>query len=133
MRTQFRIILLPRYFRIIGIIVLVIGLVPPIALKKLEIIHIEQEVTRTYVEVLILACLIMIAFTKDKVEDELTTRTRLESFYLAFFMGMGTTILEPFIKLMTSGNFTIETSTFGVLFNMMIFYFLGFFLLNREP
>ncbi|MEM6264150.1 MAG: hypothetical protein AAGI38_16665 [Bacteroidota bacterium] len=126
MRTNFRFPLLPRYFRIVGLVIVIVGIAVPLMLVETEIITIDKQILQTSQKIFILIAVMLIIFTKNKVEDEMTAKIRLEAFYMAFLFGVAFIVGEPFINLLIKGNFIIETGSFQLLVTMMVFYLVNF-------
>ena len=128
-QTELR--LLPRYFNKIGIgIILIIGLI--IALTVLDVFKIDSDFLLTISKSGILVSLLILAMTKIKIEDELSSRIRLKSLGFAFIFGVGYSIAEPFVNLIFHNSFTTERSVTELLITMLLVYFVIFHSLLRK-
>ena len=71
------------------------------------------------------------ALSKDKEEDELTLQLRLKSYASAFIIGLVTVIIDPMMNWIFEGQFISDVTANYVVLQMIIFYFLAHFVLNR--
>ena len=129
MQSDFFSPLLPNYFKKIGISILILAFLPGIILK-LSIIElaVEQKETLKYVctNFFILGML-LIAWAKNKVEDELTIALRIKSMMLAFLLGVFAVVLKPLSDLLLGlkiADMTAQDDIIGMLFFYFIFYYL---------
>lgn len=80
----------------------------------------------------ILISLLIFALTKNKIEDELTSRIRLKAFAGSFIFGVGYAIGEPFLNLLLKGNLISDKGVTGHLILMFLFYFMFFYLMLKK-
>lgn len=123
--------LLPNYFKKIafGFILLFILLA---ILTKYQILPFDKDIIKAITKTGLLISLLLLALTKDKIEDELTLRIRLRAFTFSFFVGVVNVILEPYMNLLLKGSFLSTKGTDQLIFSMIFFYFIMFFLLKRS-
>src|SRR5437764_11854059 len=90
MQSDFFIPLLPNYFKKIGISILFLAFLPGIIFKLSRIeLAVEQKETLKYVCMnFFILGMFLIAWAKNKVEDELTIALRIKSMMLAFLLGV---------------------------------------------
>ena len=120
--------LLPFVFKRIGIAVMLLTLVPVLfyktGLTKPDTLEKEFMVTIS-LHILTLGMLI-IAWARDRVEDERTLRIRLASLGFSFIMGAISAIAGPFIMLLVFGEFEAQSAR-DVVFLMLIIYLIGYY------
>lgn len=115
-------VFLPRYFRVIGFLLALISVVIFI-LRASEIIKIDLDVFYNISGSILLLALLLIALTRDKIEDELTIIIRLKAFSVAFLTGVFLTIFEPYMNLFLDGKFYSDKGPMGILIFMFMFFF----------
>ena len=115
--------LLPRYFRIIGFVLVAISVVLAI-LFFVELLKIETEIFENINGYILLLAFLLIASSKEKIEDELTLNIRLRAFAIAFIFGAGFMIIYPLMNLLISGRYFQNYGPFGIL-NLMFFIYFG--------
>ena len=121
--------LLPNNIRIIGYGLLclsVIGVAAAIGL------HIHGIVIKEILKIVFMISLLILALSKDKVEDELTLKLRLKAFAASFIFGAVGVIINPLVNLLIEGSYFIHNSAFELLTSMLFFYFLIYYLSKRS-
>ncbi|MCK9304338.1 MAG: hypothetical protein M0P27_02955 [Bacteroidales bacterium] len=119
--------LLPAHYKkyAFGILIFSIILIILIALKSIPVDkHIVKEIPITG----ILVSMFILAFTRNKVEDELTSKIRLKAFAGAFIFGAGSVIVEPFVNIFFEHSFSSDKGAAQLVMAMFIFYFIIFYL-----
>ena len=122
-KTQHNLRLLPPKFKKIafGLMALSILILP---LHLNEFVFIEKEVAKTLLSSGMLLSFLLLALTRDKVEDELTLIIRMKALAASFIYGVGYVVLRPFVNLLFDGKFISEDmGTEGLLISMFLFYF----------
>ena len=119
---QFRLRLLPTNFKKVGLGVLVLSVLF-FFLRISDVLTIDKLLVLIITKTGVLVSLLLLALTKNKVEDELTSRIRLNAFASSFIFGVGIIIVEPFVKLLFHHRFFSDTGATGLLIAMFIFYF----------
>jgi hypothetical protein len=121
--------LLPQHFRITGLIIIVLAFIVPVTLGMLHILpHLrgwKEELSKTA----FLLGLFLVAFTRQKIEDEFVTSCRLTSMFNAFIVSvifyLGATILS-LLQIQV-----VSYSGFRVLFFQVFSYLVYFHLAIR--
>ncbi|UMB61099.1 hypothetical protein MHL31_02590 [Lutibacter sp. A80] len=122
---------LPCYFKKIsfGLIIFSILL---FAFSTSKILTIEKEIIQTISKVILLLSLLLLALTKNKIEDELTYSIRLKAFATSFIFGVTFTIVSPFANLLFEGILTINKGAFELLILMFSVYFAVFYSMKKN-
>lgn len=84
---------LPHRFKVIGIWLFILSIVA-LFINKFSVNDLE---IRAIVKYGMLIGLLLISISKEKIEDELITKLRMQSYTLAFIMGVIFTLLLPFV------------------------------------
>ncbi len=84
---------LPHRFKVIGIWLFILSIVA-LFINKFSANDLE---IRAIVKYGMLIGLLLISISKEKIEDELITKLRMQSYTLAFIMGVIFTLLLPFV------------------------------------
>lgn len=123
---------LPNYFKKIGLGLLLVSLVAIFLNKYLF----EQDGLRILFRYGMLLGLLFISISKEKLEDELIAQLRLQSYSIAFVLGVLYSLAAPFIAygvdLLQSKEAVIkELGDFTVLWMLLIFQVVYFETLKR--
>lgn len=123
--------LLPNYFKKIafGIIALSILLA---VLSISKILLFNKDLIKIVIQNSLLISFLLLALTKDKIEDELTIKLRLQAFATSFIFGVILVIINPYTNLLFDGNFLSDKGTTELLFSMFLFYFIIFFIGKKK-
>ena len=103
--------LLPAYFKVIGIAVITLALIALFVLKPLfgDSIHENKELLKVIFLDFIILGLIFIAWTRDKVEDEMTVHLRFRAMGMAFIYAVVYVFVHPIITLLwLDGNLDLN-------------------------
>ena len=98
------VVLLPAYFKKIGLAVIVLSLVPVIIIKSMHIewTAFKMQLLRIFIFDALILGLFFIAWSKDKTEDELTFLIRLKAaartFTFAVFFVIGRSVVDLTVK-----------------------------------
>jgi hypothetical protein len=89
--------LLGVHFKKIGIVVMVLSMVPGLIVKMMHIALMEsqKDLFKSFSYSGFLMGLLLIAFSRDKVEDELTIHIRLKAMQEMFFFAVFYVVLDP--------------------------------------
>lgn len=89
--------LLGVHFKKIGIVVMVLSMVPGLIVKMTHIALMEsqKDLFKSFSYSGFLLGLLLIAFSRDKVEDELTIHIRLKAMQEIFFFAVFYVVLDP--------------------------------------
>ena len=123
--------LLPTKFKIIGLTIMSLSILFK-ALPISELLTIDKELIKTISTSGILISLLLLALTRNKIEDELTLKIRLKGLAVSFIYGVGMVIIEPFMNLLFDGEFFSEKGTTELLMSMFFFYFIMVFIMKRK-
>lgn len=117
--------LLPQYFKLIGVGLMILSIVPAavIKLNHIQLPATGKEYSLLFTKGLFLIGLTMIAWSKDKKEDESLMFIRLTSLLWAFF----SVIFEPFFYLLFFGS-DKHTSGTEAMFLMVFSYLMAYYL-----
>jgi hypothetical protein len=115
--------LFPGYFKLIGSILILLAIVP--AIIFISILDVTwsipaKELFKTYTYDTFILGLFFIAWSRDKVEDELTFAIRLKSLVFAFFSIIFYVILTPLIDFLLQVNDDLTARS--VVFIMLVEY-----------
>ena len=123
--------LLPRYFFYIGICLILMSVI--IAFMSIDgVIPVEREAGELISGNGILLALTMMAFSRDGVEDELTSLIRLRSFSFAFLFGVFLVIFNTIVNLVFEHKFEMEYGVYYLLFSMYAMYFLYYYRMRKS-
>lgn len=111
---------LPNYFKKIGVVLTVSCLVFVLINKPLW----DSEMIRMGGKLGMLIGLLMISISKEKIEDELITQLRMQSYTFAFFWGVLYALFQPFINYVVALFVEGEGTTFELLGDFQILWFL---------
>ncbi len=122
-KTQQDLRLLPTKFKKVAYCLMASSiLIIPLSLSK--VITFEKETAQTILSSGILLSFLLLALTRDKVEDELTLVIRLKALAASFIYGVGYVLIGPFVSLLFDGEFVYENIGMeGLLITMFLFYF----------
>jgi hypothetical protein len=88
---------------------------------------IDKDIAKIISKTGLLVSLLLFALTKNKIEDELTSRIRLKAFAGTFIFGVVLVIVQPFVNLLFQNRFLSEKGASEILISMFIFYFIIFY------
>ncbi len=119
--------LLPHYFKKIGFAIL--GLVG-VTIASILIFHIpvDKVWTKTITQTGILLSLLIIAISKNKVEDELTLLLRLKALSGSFIAIIVIVIIDPYLNYIFQGEIGKGIIDFRIIITMFIMYFLFYYI-----
>lgn len=130
--SQQEIRLLPRMYKYASYVILCVSILLMIT-TKVGWVSVEAELVKTIFKSGVLASLLLLALTRDNMEDELTLRIRIKAFAIAFIFGVTYVVAMPFVNLVFDGEFIAEDiGTAGLLIAMFVFYFGMFNLMKRN-
>lgn len=123
--------LLPAPFKKIafGLMTLSILLIIPAASKLLSL---DKEIDMTIAKIGLLISLLMLALTKNKVEDELTIKLRLKALASSFIFGTVYVIAIPLVNLLLNETYFTDKGTTEVIIAMLLYYFLIFYTMLKK-
>lgn len=123
--------LLPLPFKKVafGIMIFIVLL---IILTISKIIPLDKSSTKVISKTGILISLLLLALTKNKIEDELTSKIRLKALASSFIFGVGYVIAEPFISVFFQNGFLSNKGATEILITMLLFYFMTFYFMLKK-
>lgn len=123
--------LLPNYYKKIGLAIIGIFIVI-IVLSSNNVINVEKDLLKYITDSILLIAFLLIALSKDKIEDELTIVIRLRAFTATFIFGVMITIIDPYVNLLFEGIFYSERTATELLSGMFIYYFIMLFIMKKS-
>lgn len=96
------------------------------------LLTIEGENAKVIAKSGVLVALLLLAITRNNIEDELTLRIRLKAFTASFIYGVAIVILEPFINLLFGADLLSDKGVTELLISMFFFYFIVMFIMKRR-
>lgn len=121
--------LLPFYWKKIGLAVMVLAFVPAVIVKALhvDIAPASKELFRLLTMNAFILGLLLIAWAKDRVEDEMTIAIRLKAMGWAFVWAVLLSIIKPLIDLLFRdriGDMKSQELVVSMLFVYLLMYYL---------
>ncbi len=128
-RRKKELVLLPAYFKKIGLAIILLSFVPAVVIKSMDfkLVQIQRELFRVFTLNAFLLGLLFIAWSKDKVEDEMTFNIRLNSMAFTFAWTVLYVVFKPIVDLLfksTIGSVTGQEVVMNMLFVYLILYYL---------
>jgi hypothetical protein len=116
--------LLPVYFKKIGMVVIVLSFLPLIIVKAfdIELIKSQKELFKTLTLNILILGLVFIAWSRDKMEDEMTMSIRLSAMAWTFLWAVLLVVIKPLFDFLFYGTSSVFTAQPLVI--MMLFYYL---------
>ncbi len=131
-KTQNNLRLLPRRFKKLAYSLLALSILF-ITFSVTKVIAIDDEIAKTIFRLGVLLSFLLLALTRDKIEDELTLVIRLKALASSFIFGVGYVVVSPFVSWLFDGEFIGEDFGIeGLLLTMFLFYFGMFGLMKRN-
>jgi hypothetical protein len=125
---------LPNYFKKFGI---ALGLFSLLAIFVFRFFIDDADALILVASRILLIALLILAVTKEKVEDELVVKLRSEAFTFAFIAGVVYAIFQPLITMFLSmiikpeKAYYEDMSVFVILWFMLVVHLCYFYLLKR--
>ena len=125
-------VLLPMYFKSIGLAVMILAIVSAIIINALsvEMVQSQKEVFRVFTLNAFILGLLFIAWSKDKIEDEMTVIIRLKAMAWTFTSAVLCVIIVPVIDLLLK-NPIANISGRQIVMSMLFFYLLIYYFQKR--
>jgi hypothetical protein len=122
-------VLLPVYFKKIGLAVMISAFVPAIIVKAMsvEMVQSQKDLFRVFLLNAFILGLLFVAWSKDKIEDEMTVFIRLKAMSWTFTWAVLYVIIMPFIDLLFKepiANLSGQSVVMSMLFVYLIMYYL---------
>ena len=126
-----RFILFPNYFKKIGIGILIVSFFISIILKKTGLIPIDLDLALLIHHEGLIIGLLIIAFSKDKLEDELTTQIRIHSLVRAFLFVTVYFLVSPIVHFFTKSKTQVFNDSSFILVMILVFYLFMFYRMKK--
>ncbi len=122
-------VLLPKYFKKIGLVVMILAFVPAVVVKSMniEMVQSQKELFRVFTLNGFILGLLIVAWSKDKVEDEMTVAIRLKAMAWTFGWAVLYVIVKPIVDLLFKDpiqDLTGQQVVMSMLFVYLIMYYL---------
>ncbi len=123
--------LLPLYFKKIGLLVMILAFIPAIIVKSVnvELVQTQKEIFRILTLNAFILGLLFVAWSRDKVEDEMTVSIRLKAMSWTFSWAVLYFIITPFIALLFKDLIVRLTGQLVVM--SMLFVYLTIYYLQK--
>jgi undecaprenyl pyrophosphate phosphatase UppP len=118
--------LIPRKFKTIAWILIVMGIFLPFSSKFVDFSDQIKPIVKHSSKSLVLIGLFTFALLKPKIEDEMEVYIRLKAFSFSFIAGVAYAIVTPYTNLIFDG-LLIDNSIFQLLLTMFIVFFLSLY------
>lgn len=124
--------LLPFYWKKIGFAVMVLAFVPAVIVKALhfDITQVNKELFRLLTMNAFILGLLLIAWAKDRVEDEMTIAIRLKAMGWAFVWAVLLVIIKPLVDLLFRDRIA-DMKSQELVVSMLFVYLLMYYLQKR--
>jgi hypothetical protein len=131
-RYKNKIVLLPTYFKIIGIVVMILAFVPAVIvmLMNIEIIQSQKELFKVMTLNVLILGLFFIVMAKDKVEDEMTFVIRLKAMAWTFSWAVLYVIVKSLVDLFLK-DLPQDLSGQQVVLTMLFVYLIMYYVKKR--
>ena len=130
-KTQQDLRLLPRTFKKVAFGIMSVSALL-VVFSIFKVLPIDKEVVKTIAKSGFLISLLLLVISRNKIEDELTLRIRLQAFAASFIYGVVIIIVEPFISMLLGDSFLSDRGVTELLISMFFFYFLMMFLMKKN-
>jgi len=118
--------LLPGYFKIVGIAVIALTFAGMIIFRSFIMQHADQKALAKSITMnVILIGLFLIAWTRDKIEDEMSIHLRFQSMALSFLFGVMYCIIHPVVNVII-GDTDYDLPGQQLVMAMLIFFIIIF-------
>jgi hypothetical protein len=125
--------LLPNYFKKIGLMVFILAfiIITILKLSGLEFTQAQKEIHKFIVMNFTNLSLLLVVFSRDKIEDELIIQIRLKAMSMTFLFAAGISIINPIMDMVFQDPIK-ELSSQQLVGSMLCFYLFWFYLLKRS-
>ncbi len=125
---------LPNRYKSIGVVVAVIAFLAIIGGKFIED---EPSWIKQFLSNVLLVGFLLISVSKEKIEDEMIATIRMQSYSLAFILGVLYSIIQPYITygvelLINPKDATTDMSYFQVLIFMLLVQLMFFHVMLKK-
>ncbi len=127
--SRFKSILFPRYFKGIGLLVMVVALGFPAIVKSMHL-GLDLDFLKPLFSNAFMLGLFFFAFSRDKVEDEMTLDIRLKAMAWAFATGVEIVILIPLVDVIFKEPIRVLNAQM-VMTAMLVAYVVMYYLIKK--
>jgi len=122
-------VLLPLYFKKIGLLVMILAFIPAIIVKSMnvELVQTQKEIFRDFTFNSFILGLLFVAWSRDKVEDEMTVSIRLKAMSWTFIWAVLYVIITPFIAFLFK-DLNVRLTGQQVVMSMLFVYLTMYYL-----
>lgn len=123
--------LFPPVFKIIGVILIILAFLPLTFINSSDLMDDKKELMLILIFNAIILGLLILAWSKDKVEDEMTISLRLKAMSLAFIFGVLYTVFMPLLEYSFATLYDETLVVFSsqqLILTMLIFYLIIYYL-----
>lgn len=113
--------LLPHSFKKIGFIGLVISV---LAVLFFRFVLSEPTILLSISVKLVLVFMLIISISKEKIEDEMISKLRVQSYSFAFVMGVGYALAMPFIDFLVDSAREMQVSDYSEMSSGLLLWFM---------
>ena len=124
---------MPAYFKIIGLVLIVLAILSPIAIKTLNlaIVPAQKEVYKVFSLNILILGLFFVAWSKDKVENELTHAKRFRALVATIWFSIILLLIHPFIDILFKDPIQ-ELSGQQVVINQLLFFLVMYYIFKPK-
>lgn len=126
--------LLPNYFKKIAFGLIFASFLLAI-LSKTKILPFDKETIKMVSMNVMLISFLILAMARDKIEDELTMKIRINAFAASFLFAVIFVLVQPFISIIFYGSFIsnkIDKGSTHLIFLMFFIYFYIFYIGKKK-
>jgi len=125
------IILLPAYFKFVGLTIIALAMISPFVIKLFNLTSLtaQKDLYKVFSLNILILGFFMVAWSKDKVETELTNAIRFRALSVSFCFVIFTFLLHPFVDLLFKDPVQ-DLSAQQIVMNLLFFYIMMFYVLK---
>jgi hypothetical protein len=124
--------LLPNHFKKVGLAIMLLAFVPAVIVKvaNISIAPAHKEIFRLLTMNAFILGLLFIAWSKDKVEDEMTVAIRLKAMGLSFMWAVLYVIVKPFVDMLFNDP-VVDLKSQELVLSMLLGYLLLYYIQKK--
>jgi len=124
--------LLPNYLKRVGIAVMLLAFVPAVIFKtmSIELTPSNKELFKLLSMNAFILGLLFVAWSKDKVEDEMTVAIRLKAMGWSFIMAVLVVIVKPFVDVLFKDPIS-DFKSQELIVSMLLVYLLMYYVQKK--
>lgn len=126
-------VLLPVYFKKIGLALMILAFTPAIVVKSMnvQLAQTQKELFQVFTLNAFVLGLLFVAWSRDKVEDEMTVSIRLKCMYWTVTWAALYVVIIPFIDLLFTDPIGVVSGQ-QVVLSMLFFYLIMYYLQKKR-